>query len=381
MNTEIMRRYIRNGLEIYFNRRKANHRKSYFKSSLKNLNKLEKVEREKEYIEKWSGFGLKVDPEYLRIYTHITGKNDINFVPEDLYQLFITNILNQPQERFGYAFGDKNLYEKLHEAELFPTAILRNIDGIYYDKSYDRLTLTDENFEKKINKYDCLIVKPSIDSGAGKMVKKFDRKNDGLYNGNREKLSLNYLSKVYNGNFIVQECLKQHPFLSQFNRSSLNTIRVMTYRSVKDEKIKILGAMLKIGGENSVVDHMAKGGCAIGINHDGSLANWSINKAGVKLNSVNSINLGKKLTYPKYEEIVSTAKRIAEGNHYHRLLGLDMAVDHESKVRVVEINNGYVGLKGYQLTGRSFFQKYTDEVIEYCKSNLDVFNKQFVLKI
>ncbi|QIB64705.1 sugar-transfer associated ATP-grasp domain-containing protein [Kineobactrum salinum] len=73
---------------------------------------------------------------------------------------------------------------------------------------------------------------------------------------------------AYDG-WIVQEYVQQEESLSELNPSSLNTIRVITFRGHNDE-IFIVGAALRVGRLGSYIDNMDKGGVAVSIDsHSG----------------------------------------------------------------------------------------------------------------
>ena len=88
---------------------------------------------------------------------------------------------------------------------------------------------------------------------------------------------------------------------------------------------------------------------------------------------VNFIDAGGKI--PQMETLKLMAIEIAENTPYHRRLGLDMTVDETGRPYVIEVNNGPLGTAQYLNGG--LFKQYTDEVIEYCKSNKSKVNFNF----
>ena len=68
----------------------------------------------------------------------------------------------------------------------------------------------------------------------------------------------------YGQNFILQECFRQSDFTVRFNPSSVNTIRIGTYRDLKGQ-IHILRAIMRIGANGSEVDNAHAGGMFCGI--------------------------------------------------------------------------------------------------------------------
>ncbi|MCK7537993.1 MAG: hypothetical protein MZV63_47075 [Marinilabiliales bacterium] len=68
-------------------------------------------------------------------------------------------------------------------------------------------------------------------------------------------------------------------FFARFNESSLNTVRILTYRSVRNEDVFVLHRLLRAGRRGSVVDNQASGGIACAIDNDGLMA-LGIDKSG-----------------------------------------------------------------------------------------------------
>lgn len=78
---------------------------------------------------------------------------------------------------------------------------------------------------------------------------------------------MEYLNRGYKRNFIIQKAVSQSSFMSVFNPSSVNTLRVATYRSVKTGKVHVINAVMRIGASGKNVDNAHSGGRFIGIDH------------------------------------------------------------------------------------------------------------------
>jgi hypothetical protein len=72
---------------------------------------------------------------------------------------------------------------------------------------------------------------------------------------------------VNSGCFIIQENVIQHPEMSRLNASSVNTIRVATFNSLRSSP-ELIAAFLRIGRSGSIVDNIMSGGLFIGIELD-----------------------------------------------------------------------------------------------------------------
>ncbi len=77
---------------------------------------------------------------------------------------------------------------------------------------------------------------------------------------------------VSSGSFIVQETINQHSEMSRLNSSSVNTIRVATFNSLRSSP-EVIAAFLRIGRFGSIVDNIMSGGLFIGIDLDSGMLN------------------------------------------------------------------------------------------------------------
>ncbi|MFX0132351.1 MAG: sugar-transfer associated ATP-grasp domain-containing protein [Candidatus Hodarchaeota archaeon] len=323
-----------------------------------------------DYKKKWSVLKKGVNCKWYKIYGYISGKDSISFVPEDIYYSIIEPKMNK--EDFLIAYKDKNFYDTYYSNNLFPRALLRNIDGVYYDREYNLLPLekVNENLHEYFDNKRKIIVKPSVGSSGGRNVYLFNKEKKVYINSDNEILSLSFLEKKLKKNFIIQEYIEQHRYFKQFNNTSLNTVRIFTYRSVCSEEIIVLHAVLRIGKKGSIVDNQASGGISCGIDQNGKINNFAIDKYGnIYKKFGSSFFLNNFENIVKFDEMKKLAKKIARKNYYSRLLGMDFCVDMNTNVRLIEINNKNLEINFLQMNNGPLFKDYTDEVINYCLEN------------
>jgi len=324
---------------------------------------------ENKHKRRWNVLNKHINPYWYRTYSYISGIEDINYVPEDLFYGIVEPALNDFS--LSQAYADKNFYNKYYpDLNIFPETLIRNINGIFYNGNYECLK---ENIEKYFEDEPKIIVKPSLDSGGGRKVQIFYRQNDDLYYNNQgEKLDIDYLKKNFKKDYLVQKCIQSQDFFRKLNETSLNTVRIFTYRSVKTNDIIINNSVLRIGKKGAEVDNQASGGISCFIDENGRLSKHAIDKYGNKYFNIPS-NPASKFSdlgeVPRFNEIKEIAKEIAKRNYYHRLLGLDFCVDSENNIKLVEINNEESEINFFQMFGASLFREYTDEIIEYCVLN------------
>lgn len=330
-----------------------------------NANKIEDANNEdsskKEWLKKWSIFpfnptvlGWKAFSGYMN--------NDINLVPNDVARNFIEPILTP--EEYQPFYNDKNSLSMFMNNEWLPKTYFRSMDGKLYDGNY--IVVKRENFHKLFNGVDKLVVKPAKDMG-GKGVTLFQRKGADFIDSENNLLSLSFLEETYKTNFLIQECLKQSEFMAQFNPSSVNTLRIATYRDVKTGEIDILGAVIRIGGKGSFVDNACSGGSFVYVDENGRLGKFACNEHGVRRAVYNDIDFSKEeYIIPNFEQIKQFVYNVARRMPHMSLFANDVAIDENGMPRLIEVNTVQFSYWFYQFNGKAVFGKYTDDLLEYC---------------
>lgn len=339
------------------------------------------AEGEQEWIQKWSSLG-KPNPKLYRLYSGFIGA-DPNIVPDDIMSNVIEPVLNPVRYRSTYE--DKNMIDRFlvanYHRKVVPDTVLRNINTIFFDKEYRQLFPSEINqFLKKIE-YNRIIIKPSIDANSGKGILFFDKNElTGTYyeiNGG-DKLSYEFLLSNYKENYIIQECIKQSDFMSQFCKTSINTFRMHAYRSVSDNTPLVLGSVLRMGGEGSLLDNMHAGGGVVGVDDYGRLFNYKRDQNGIYNTIHNNIDLRNEYIIPNYKECLDFGASILNALPHCRNLALDIMIGEDGLPMLIEYNTDKFGCDVFQMTVGSLFGNYTDEVIDYCKINKDKQTRIFV---
>ncbi len=367
-----MKKFVRKTIRGLFNHSVRKHYDKSYKGLLERNNIPNKpCGGEDKWIEKWSVLG-KANPVYYRLFSHYIGY-DINILPEDICHYVIEPILN-PKAYIPY-YADKNVFGKLFKDGTMPKTIFRKINGFFYDDKYEELQLkTDEQLKGILSSasVDKIVIKPSVDTSSGSGVRLFQRKeNDWIEIEGNNHLSLNFIETHYGNDFIVQECLKQADYMGHFNPTSVNTIRISVYRSIKDNNCHCVSAFLRIGAQGSLVDNAHAGGCFVGVSNNGELGQCVFNQYGESRSEFNGVNFKEKHIIPNWDKVVDFACYIGGNVLHHRFLGLDIMIDNLGNPRLIEYNIKSCGVWAFQFVSGSVFGEYTDEVIEYCKNNLN----------
>lgn len=362
-----------------------NHKKELKKfCNAANLN-LKPQNGEDAFIAKWKKLYPNLNIDFYRFYSQFIG-NDPNIVSDDIFHIIIEPILNNQQALSVYS--DKNMYEKLLTPHLFPVCIIRNMNYDYLDKYYQRIDMNNEVFDKlvlenpKLEEKGRLIVKPTTDTCAGAGVRLFIRKSKGLWVSNdNNQLSLDYLNKEYKRDFILQECIETSDFIKQFNPTSYSTLRIITYRSVKDDKPHIIGMYMRVGAKGSFKDNVWGGGYACCINDDGTLAEFASDASRKKYNNINGISLTKnKFVIPNFDKVESLVLNTAKEITPNRLLSFDIILNQMNLPHIIEFNIKHQTVTTIQTMKKSYFGEFTDEVIDYCMNHMDKICYQMTIR-
>lgn len=97
-----------------------------------------------------------------------------------------------------------------------------------------------------------------------------------FYIKNKEVSQEEVLSMMDNADYIIQDRVLQHPEMDRMYSGSINTIRLVTVRSLKDGELHVLPSILRIGANGSIVDNTSQGGIAVGFD----LETGQLNKQG-----------------------------------------------------------------------------------------------------
>ena len=342
------------------------------------INPSAKVECEDEYLATWSKFGGKVEPYSCRLFSHY-GLRGGGIVPES-QGIILERYLNP--RRYIPFYSDKNLFSTYLGVDTVPETLIARINGsVLLDKDFSPIhrflfqgasvremaSITSGELADYLKPNQKVCLKPSVDSSSGQGVELFALQ-DGAFR-NKKGVELNGAYLVQKGHdFVMQKVLVQHPYLCQFNPSSVNTIRLGAYRSVITDEIIINGAYLKIGAMGAFVDNSHAGGRFVGVDvGSGKLQNTTLDQYGVRKAECNGIDFSKsEFVIPNWNDIIDFAKEVAGKNHHMRLQSMDICLDENGVPKVVEVNVGGFSWWGFMYCGQDVLRGEVESVIEYC---------------
>lgn len=317
-------------------------------SDKKRLTKEQKREVQEFYK---SLIGKKISLNSHEYFYSRTGVFSKEYVPKGLYTMELLPRANKMSYREPYV--DKNMIDVYLPNVKHPHTILKRINGYFY---YENKPVSKQEAISLCQNISHAIVKPVLEHG-GQGIQGLEVEN-GVTNING--WTIEQLFDYYGDNFQIQERLKQHAKMNLLNDTSVNTIRIVTYRS--EMEILVIYSVVRIGKKGAVVDNQCAGGISTVIGEDGKLGGTAF--AGFTADGVGKTDSGVELDgfeIPSYHQAVETVKRLHYQLPYFNLIGWDVAINEEGDPVIIEWNAG-VGLS--QSAFGPGFGKYTERIIK-----------------
>lgn len=285
----------------------------------------------------------------------VNGEFHENYIPQDIYRPLIDSKINQMRQ--WPALLDKNLTYNLFCEFNQPKALVHNINGFYYVKG--EIVNQIRAIEVCINHSDSFIIKPTIDTGKGKMVQKYIVDD---YTKSEQTTKLIELFSFYKKDFIIQAFVEQSETMKTLNPSSLNTLRIISYLRV--DGVHILSSILRIGNPESNTDNYSLGGIICGIDESGRLKNKGYTMFGETLFKT---PLGITLNgfrIPNYNKVKEMVTALHLKVPYFKLISWDIGIDVNDSPIFIEYNTYNQSFEIHQITNGPLFGKFTDEILE-----------------
>ena len=194
-----------------------------------------------------------------------------------------------------------------------------------------------EQFEAFVSRHQSFIVKP-IDGMTGQ--------NASIESADSpDKVKTLYQQLISKGTWIVEELIKQHPAMEQWNKTSVNTLRVPTIRT--KDGCRILQPYFRTGRKGSVVDNAGQGGVfAVFDPETGVITTDGVNEFGGRYATHPDSGLRfKGWQIPQYDEMKKLAAEIIHLlPSQPKYVGFDFSLTHQGWVLVEGNYNGqFVG--------------------------------------
>lgn len=304
--------------------------------------------RELALFKKYKGF----DPRYLSHYAYLP------IIAHKLNDYHYTKMLEHKSLQGYVARGEMK----------HPFCYVRSVNREYYSDCMQQLSL--EQAIRECIKHNTLIIKDSLDSAGGKSVEKLDLSDK---NESARKKEVERVFQERKCDFVIQECIKQHPSMAKFNPASINTLRVTTL--YLNGKFSVLSIVLRFGKEGMNVDNWGAGGILIGVDEKGKLHNVGYD---IRLNEFKEYH-GVVFSDETLTQVPALLKAI---EHEHttcyslsKFIGWDICFNEANEPVIIELNSSQPGVIGEQLCTGPIFGERTQEVMEYCNNKKFIYHK------
>lgn len=285
-------------------------------------------------------------------YHSLNNRKDIWYVPEDIFYLAVEPYLVNYD--LALAYVDKNNYEKQFGTFNHPDTVLRYIKGRLYSPNLEQIS-ENQALELLKNTFCSLIVKPTIrETGGGRGLRIFDLESN--------KTDILLFLKKCTEDYIIQKKISQNCQLNEFNNSSVNTFRILTFRY--DRTILHLSTIARFGRAKSAIDNITGGGVFVAVKKDGQFNDYgyfeNYEKTDIHPDSMKPFK-GTKID--GYEKAVSLCLNRHVHLPYFDLISWDIAIDKNNEPVMIELNLINQEINFHQVTSGALFGDYSEEVI------------------
>ena len=317
---------------------------------LENRRKLTREQKKEVQDFYMSMIGKKI-PLYCHEYFYSrTGYFTKEYVPNNLYHVDLVPRANN--HKLQSAYGDKNMCDILFSGENVAHSILKNMNGYFY---FEGKPVSKEDAVRLCGNLKNVIIKPSRLS-EGKGVQLFSA-TEGVTT--LDGKSISQVFKEYKKDYLIQECVKQHKDMAALNPTSVNTMRILSYRSGME--VLIIYSVVRIGRSGAVVDNQCAGGISTTISKDGKLGKEAF--GGFSTDNIEKTDTGIALEgyqLPSYDKAVEMVKRLHLRLPFFNILGWDVAIQEDGGPVLIEFNTN-PGLS--QSAFKSGMGEYTERII------------------
>lgn len=254
-------------------------------------------------------YGVNPEEYFMHDFRHKNSTIRETYLPKSLKDQLIMKQLGDNMEKAFVELKDKFKFYQI-------------AGNFFMREAYSITKESDiKSFETFVSKHPRFIAKP--------IQGRFD-KNTAIYNiddydGNVARLYEVLLSIA--GEWIVEELIEQDPRMAEWNPTSVNTIRIPSFRTKNG--IQILYPFFRMGRKGSVVDNAGSGGIMLSVDaKTGVFITDGMDEAGnVFVKNPDNGKIIKGWQVPKWNELLAFAKEVHESLPiYHKYVGFDFAL-------------------------------------------------------
>ena len=195
-------------------------------------------------------------------------------------------------------------------------------------------------------------IKP-FGKGKGKGVHRFDYIDEQIVCDGKPISKEQFIKFIdENDDWVICETVEQNEFLNNIYNQTTNTIRLITLRDPKTEKLKVFFAVLRIGTKETIpIDNGSVGGLVSKIDIENGMLSEARNLKSHNVYKIHPNSNAKieGVTIPNWQEIKEQILNVAREFPYFHFIAWDLLLT-EKGVCVIEANNSS-GVNIIQLWG------------------------------
>lgn len=304
-------------------------------------------------------YGKTVNPLWHVACARVTGKEDVRFIPHDVWFEELLPFFNHVSMRPAYI--DKNVSDIILGDVPGPKTVVKRVHGHYYD--HDNHWISSEAAHDAMRRGPAeQIIKPSLtDNGFG--IRQLNIV-DGRVTLDGRSTDLQNLAAGHGNNFIVQAKIQQHSVMAEPHPSSVNTVRLVTFRWCGD--IHPLLAFARFGTRGKITDNAGTGGVCCGIDEEGRLNAQAVDEfGGIHMQHPTSgYCFATRALVPNFEAMRRKALELHRKILHFDIVSWDFAVDVGGEPHFLEVNFQGVSYIYQFAAGRPIFGELTEAVLE-----------------
>lgn len=301
--------------------------------------------------------GFQVSMMYNAYFSAYSGIESDRYLSPDMYYMYVIPALNRME--FKKAYADKSFYPVLFKGARQAEIVVSCASGRFYDGGRNAVSAADA-IKICLAEKGPLIIKPSVDTGEGEGV-------DIIPVCEQTAVEQAFSNHAQDAGFVVQRFVKQHADMARMNPTSLNTMRLYTYRRPSGEIVTIERQnFLRFGGKGAWKDNVSQDGGFCHVMPDGMLSDRVLTKR-----VWGPVGFQERMGFapfkvPSFDKAIALIKRLHAQLYYFDSIGWDVAIAEDGEPTLVEFNVD-ANLRSAQMIGGPMYGEYIDEIMERVK--------------
>lgn len=292
-----------------------------------------------------------ITARYHRLYTEKSGKFYPEYIPEELYLMWIDRYFCHREE--ARYLDNKCYYYRLFSNIKQPELVAMRIGNSWMDGNLQ--LVSSSCMSELVHKEPEIVVKRAVNSEGGYGV---DFIHGSVLSENFDE----YIHKIP-CDVVLQRPVRQHPELAELHPESVNTMRIVSL--LTENKVKIYAVCLKIGVGKERVDNGCHGGIYCGVKPDGTLRDYGILDNGNVLH--HHPDLGYRFSekkIPCLRNALNLVKKAHSFMGHFRLVAWDVTIDEQGEAVLIEANLTLGGINDVQMCSGPLFGKDTKKILD-----------------